>query len=268
MPRTKPFQTVLSEAVADLRRHGYDSKARLQKWVRDLRRAARGMIGSDAALEAEIKRALQQSYRQNVTGGLLARKHGIPAYTVKKLSPTLQRELSRRTQASVDLIRLNRTKSIEETLQRFSGWATAQNPGSVADEKLRSLKASLSKPIRSLPFEKRRVIIDQTAKLNSNLNYLTATNNKAIAVEWYANPDRLNYNHRKEHLERNGKVYALKDGWAYQKGFITKGDGLYEDMDGFGVLPFCSCRGFYKYHLDQIPDDMLTDKAREALKKT
>lgn len=267
MARRKAFQTVLTEAVADLRKYGFDSKARLQRWVRELRRAADRQTGDEASLEHELKRALKKIYTKQVTHGALSRAHGIPAYTVKKLSPTLQRELSRRILAATDLITLNRHRSVEQTLQRFSGWATAQTPGSVSPEKIRAIKADIAKSIRQQPFEKRRVIIDQTAKLNSNLNYLTATNNKAIAVEWDANARRPHYNHRKEHLARDGKVFVLKEGWAYQEGFITKGAALYEEVDGFGVAPFCQCRGRYLYHLDQLPDELLSTKARTALEK-
>lgn len=264
-PRSPSFQQVLAEAVADLRAHGYDSKTRVQKWVRALRRAAETATGSPHLLEDEIRRTLRKAYSQQVTGGVLARRQGVPAYTVRNLSPALQRELSRRIQAAADLITLNRTQAIERTLQRFSGWATAQNPGRGTPEKVREIRADIARPVRSQPFEKRRVIIDQTAKLNSNINYLVASDNKAIAVVWDANAGRPNYNHRKEHLARDGKIYVLRDGWAYRQGLITRGAGIYEDMDGFGELPFCSCRGRYLYHLDQLPDDMLTEKARKAL---
>ena len=98
---------------------------------------------------------------------------------------------------------------------------------------MREIKADIAKPVRSQPFEKRRVIIDQTAKLNSNINYLVASDNRAIAVAWDANAGRPNYSHRKEHLARDGKIYVLRDGWAYRQGLITRGG---RDLRGHGRL--------------------------------
>ena len=262
---SQSFQRVLTEAVADLRQNGYDSKARMEKWTRALRKAAEKSVGTEEMMEYEIKRALRNTYTKQVTGGMIAKGQGIPSHKVTNLSPALRRQLNRRINAAADLIKLNRDQSIAKTLQRFSGWATSQEPGTVTPEKVREIKEEIAKPIRSQPFEKRRVIIDQTAKLNGSMNYLIANENQAIAVMWNANASRPNYNHRKEHLARDGKFFALQDSWAYQKGLINKGAGVYEDIDGFGVLPFCSCRGRWIYHLDQLPDGMLTAKGRDFI---
>ncbi|MXV43473.1 hypothetical protein GS501_00055 [Saccharibacter sp. 17.LH.SD] len=263
--KRETFQSVLTQAVEDLRRNGYDSKARHQRWLRKLRQLAKRMVGSDEESTRRVKRVLQASYTQKVTKGSIAKEHQISVYTVKQLSPSLQRELARRIAAATELITLNKDRAVEQTLQRFSGWATAQNPGMTTPEKVREIKAQISKPLYQQPFEERRTVIDQNAKFSANLNYLVASDNKAIAVIWDANASRPNYHHRPEHLARNGKIFVLKDSWAYQNGYIKKDVDFYEDTEGFATAPFCSCKGIYLYSLTDLPEEMLTEKGLAAV---
>lgn len=128
-------------------------------------------------------------------------------------------------------------------------------------------KGHIAKTIKQLPFEERRVIIDQGHKLAANLDDVIATKGGAIAVIWHSHFRELNYDYREIHKLRHGKIYALRDGWGVKEGLINKCDGFYEDSDAFGELPFCRCFGVYLYNLQDIPEKFLTAKGKEYIAK-
>jgi hypothetical protein len=57
-----------------------------------------------------------------------ALQHIVPVYTKRQLSFEAQELLDLKIRESVNLIKLNREQSINRTLQRFQGWATALPP--------------------------------------------------------------------------------------------------------------------------------------------
>src|SRR6202012_4614194 len=115
---------------------------------------------------------------------------------VARLRPQLKVELDKRIMASADLIRLNRDGIIAKTLQRFSGWATSIPLGGSAKTNKREDFAAVRRGVAGLPFEERRVLVDQGHKLASSINEVAAVGGGAIAVVWKSHYNQQNYDYR------------------------------------------------------------------------
>ena len=265
--RLKDFQTVLTEAVADMADSGFDSTERVARWTRALREAAERSMISPESLEDQLRKWLASTYTRFVDqGGIYKRHPGIARYTLERIKPHLRSELDRRIMASANLIKLNRAESIEKTLRRFQGWATAIPVGGVPNPKKREAKAEMRKALGSLPYEERRVAIDQSAKLISAINDIVAKDGGAIAGKWNSNWRRPGYNYREDHKERDQEYFLIRDSWAHLKGLVRKNkNGYADEIDQPGEKIFCSCWFTYIYSLRDLPADMLTAKGRNAL---
>lgn len=277
--RLKTFQEILAAAVADMAEHGFDSQERVDRWTRDLRDAAVRSMISPESLDQQLRQALAAHYRRMVDRGGVAKFHrGVERFTLERVRPALRAELDRRIAASANLIKLNRAEAIEKTLRRFQGWSTSIPPGGVSGESKAEVKASVRKSLASLPWEERRVLIDQGHKLIGAINQIVATDGGAIAVKWRSNWRQPNYAAREDHKERDGLIYLIRDSWAHQAGLVRKGTkhtgpdedasagAYYDEVDGFAQLPFCRCYGaLWVYALRDLPEDMLTAKGKEAL---
>lgn len=229
--RGKTYYQIITAAVADLTEFGFDSAKRVEIWTERIRKVAKASMVPTSTLERNLRQALTTNYTKLVTnGGVLKNHKGIPRYTLDKVKPELRAELDRRIMASASLIKLNRDRAVDHTLQRFVGWATSIPPEGVPAEKRQEIKATIAKSIKQLPFEERRVIIDQSHKLTSAINNIVATNGGAIAAEWISHVGEVGYDYRPSHAARNRKVYALRDGWAYERGLINKGAGFTDEI--------------------------------------
>lgn len=262
----KAFYRVITEAVNDIAQHGFDSSNRIEQWADAIRRAAIGAMLTPDQMEAMLRDSLNSIYSRLVESGGILKTHSINRFTLAHLAPRLRAELDRRLVASASLIKLNREQMIARTQQRFVGWATSVPAGgSKAADKVEA-KANIRKALASLPFEQRRVMIDQGHKLTASINEIVATDQGAIAVEWHSHWRQPGYNFREDHKERDEQVYALRGNWAMTKGLMRPGQaGYYEQITAFGEEPFCRCYGRYIYSLRRLPDDMVTAKGREAL---
>ena len=67
--KSKTFQQSLTEAVADLAEHGFDSQERVDKWLRRLRDAAGTWLGSPEEMEDQIRKSLRAAYLRAVDRG-------------------------------------------------------------------------------------------------------------------------------------------------------------------------------------------------------
>jgi hypothetical protein len=252
---------VITLAIADIEKYGYDSTERINHWTVRIRQAAIGY--TDIALENYLRKSLGVKYNRlvNVTG--LAKSHKIPQFTIEIIKPKLRAELDRRIMASAQLIRLNRESAIEKTSQRFSGWATSIPIGGSDAVKVNPVKADIKKSISQLPFIERRVAIDQGHKLIANINDITAIESGAIAAEWHSHWKQAGYDYRKDHKERDKKIYAIRGNWAIHDGLMKVGKNGYTDQI---TMPseevYCQCFYRYIYVLKDLPDDMLTKKAK------
>lgn len=263
------FYEVLTAAVRDLADHGFDRAERLEHWQKRLLEAAERSLKSPAEMEQLLRDGLSQIYRKLVErGGALKFHPGVERFTLDRLAPVLRSELDRRILASAQLIKLNRQRAIEQTLQRFSGWATSiPAGGSEVVEKVET-KTAVRKALAALPFEERRVLIDQGHKLAASINEVIARNNNAIATVWRSHWRQAGYHYRKDHKDRDGKVYLLRGNWAQERGLVKVGpDGYYDDITAYGQEVFCRCFGSWLTSLRQLPADLLTAKGRAELAK-
>lgn len=266
---TMTFRDLLAEAVSEFAEYGFDRPERLSEWMRRLRAVARKDMPSPELLQQRMEVALASYFRRSVSHAMTRRKHpGVSKFTIKRIEPALRPELTRRIQASADLIRLNREQAIEKTLQRFSGWASSVPAGGSRVVDRREVKAEVSKALAQFPFEERRVLIDQGHKLMSSIDAVIAQQTDAIAGIWHSHWRQPGYNYRKDHKERDRKVYAIRGSWAMKAGLLNKGAGYLDEMTQAAEEPFCRCYVVYVHNLRDLPEEMLTAAGRKKLEET
>jgi hypothetical protein len=258
------FFEVLTKAVNDIIEHGFDSQQRITYWVRLIKEAAEKELIPDWKMNQEMEKSLKAAFTRMVTKGGLVNKD-VTRFTIDKLKPTLRAELDRRIMASASLIKANREKNIADVLQRFEGWATSiPKGGSKAVDRVKE-KQDIKKSLGKMPFEQRRVVIDQTHKLIANINDIVAIDNGAIAGQWYSHWKQPNYNYRIDHKERDNKIYLIRGNWASEKGLVKPINGYSDDITSPGEEVYCRCSYKYIYNLQKLPKEMLTKKGEEAL---
>lgn len=267
--RPQSYYDVLTAAIRDMTENGYDSAERVAYWQSLLREAAERSMLSDAEMAEHLRAALQQVYTRLVDRGELLKFHtGVSRFTVDKLRPSMRAALERRIMASADLIRLNRSEAINKTLSRFSGWATSLPDGKAAQVSRARTGAAIRKSLTQLPFEQRRLLIDQGHKLTASVNAVVAQDGGAIAAVWHSHWRQANYDYRPDHKERDLLVYAVRGCWALTQGLMTKGSAGYtDDITQPAEEPFCRCRFQYIYSLRALPEDMITKKGALALEQ-
>jgi hypothetical protein len=269
VPDTAPdFYKLLGAAIDDLLEHGFDSQQRLEDWLQQLAEAARRALVPEYVLQNSVKEMLNRVYTKTVGGNrLIERYPGVEQFTLERIKPHLRAELDRRIVASASLIKLNRNASIQRTLQRFAGWATSVPAGGTEVAKRREVKQQVRRGIAALPFEERRVVIDQGHKLVAAINEIVASDGGAIAARWHhVKEGPPAYDARPEHVARDGKVYLIRGSWAQQKGLVKPGSpGYTDDVTQPAEEPFCRCGWVFLFALRDLPTDMLTAKGKEAL---
>jgi hypothetical protein len=235
------FERILAEAVEELMETGFDSMERVEAWTRKLREAARRMLISPEKLDELLRERLASIYRRMVErDGILRYNPGVERFTYQRIKPKLRAELDRRIMASANLIRLNRDEAIEKTLKRFQGWSTSLPKGGVSRETRAEVKANVRKSVRALPFEERRVLVDQGHKLVAAINDVIAVDGGAIAGRWRSNFRQPGYDYREDHRERDDKVYLIRNSWAQRAGLVKPGrPGYSDDVTQPGQEVFC-----------------------------
>ena len=262
----KTYYQIVSEAIKDIRLHGYDSQRRIDYWRDKIRKAAKRDMVPLEKMENDLKRKFKSQYNSYLSNPL--KNHSIGKFTIEKIKPKLRAELEKRMSASRELIKVNREEMIEKTIQRFSGWATSIPSGGTKVNPDKNIKDSIRKPLSSLPFKERRVMIDQGAKFISAMNDIVAAEGGAIAAKWRARISS-GYKNREEHKERNNDIYLIRDSWAHKKGFVKPNQhGYTDEIEKPAELPYCSCYYRYIYNVSSLPEDMLTNKGKEFIGKT
>jgi hypothetical protein len=259
------FAHVLTEAIDDIVKHGFDSQQRVDEWVRRLAQAARHSLMPLHVVDDNLRRLLLSVFKRATRADKLMRLHrGVSRYTIEQVAPKLRGELDRRIMASANLIKLNREEEIAKTLRRFQGWATSIPSGGSDVANRVKIRREVRKGLSGLPFEQRRVIIDQGSKLAAAVSNIVATDGGAIAGRWHSHWREIGYQFRPDHKARDGEVYLIRDSWAAKDGLVK---GRYSDqIEQPAELPFCRCYYEYLYSPSQLPSDMLTDKGRAKLK--
>ena len=260
------FYRLLSAAIDDFLEYGFDSQERLEAWLRELRIAARNALVPEYVLERELRASLTRAFKTATSPPVLIKRHkGVDRYTLERIKPALRGELDRRILASANLIKLNRDASIEKTLQRFSGWATSIPIGGTQAGNKAETAQNVRRGIAGLPFEERRVIVDQGAKLSAAVSDIVAQEGGAIIATWQ-HVHEAGYDARPEHEARDGEIFVIRDNWAMKDGLMKLARHKYTDqIEQPAELPFCRCKYVYGYTLRDLPKDMLTAKGKQAL---
>ena len=245
------FYQVITAAINYFAENGYKSQDDVDYWVQQIKQAAEADLVPENVLRRELTTHLVKVYERLVETKNLATYHpGITPYTLQMVKPRLRWLLDQRILNAADLIKDNKTASIGRTLRRFRGWATSiPIGGSDAIDKMEE-KAGLRKAMAQLPFEERRVIIDQGHKLAANINNIVAEDGGAIAMIWHSHWRQKNYNYREDHKERDEKMYGIRNCWAHQEGLMKRGANPWLDqITQCGEEVFCRCFGSYVYSL-------------------
>lgn len=270
MTRAPTFYTLLSQAIAEFSSRGFDSQQRLDEWLRVLEHAVRTVLIPERQLREHLHDFLAQTFTRVTSDKTIFATHrGIDRFTLASIRPKLRRELDRRILASSNLITLNREASIQRTLQRFAGWATSIPIGGSSDPKRREVTDRVRKATSSLPYEERRVIIDQGHKLVASIDDIIAVDGGAIAGQWHHVMERgSGYQPRPVHVSRDKKYYVIREGWAYRQGLIkAMGSQFTDSITQPGQEINCRCKYQYIYNLRDLPAVMLTKKGQEKLRQ-
>ncbi len=268
-PQGNSFYRTITLAVADLTEHGFDSAERVQFWIQQIRSAAYASMTPAHVLEAQLAATFRGIYQRQIErGGILKYHPGVARFTLEKVKPRLRAELDRRLMASRELIKLNRAAAIEKTTQRFSGWATSIPAGGTDAADKVEVKTTVRKALAQLPFEERRVAVDQGHKFVANLNNIIAVDGGAIAAEWHSHWRQANYNFRRDHKDRDGHIYIVRDNWAMARGLMKSDGHRYTDeITAPGEEVFCRCSYRYLYSLRSLPVGLVTEKGRAELER-
>jgi hypothetical protein len=264
------FYSVLTAAINDLAEHGFDSVERIAGWTRKLRNAAERSLVDPASIETQLRDALARKYSDMVDGGGLLKLHtGVPRFTIDRLRPALRTVLDQRIAASASLIRLNRDEAINKTLRRFQGWSTSIPAGGAAEPDKAQTKKAIRKSLAQLPFEERRVLIDQGHKLVASISDIVATDGGAIAGMWRSHWRQAGYDYREDHKERDGRFWLVRGSWAHNAGLVrpAPGAGFTDDQTQPAEEISCRCAYQYIYALRDLPADMLTAKGKATLER-
>lgn len=269
MQKRKTFLETLSEALTHFAKTGYVSQTELEDWTTRLRLSLKFNLKPMPDMEKYVRKVMENTYNKLVLqNGITKQSQFVSRFTIDKIKPELHSELNRRILASTSLIKLNRDQCVEMVLRRFQGWATAQPPGGskVGSKDKGKAKREISTPYQRLPFQERRVVIDQNHKLSATINDLVAVSGGAIAAVWHSHVDQPGYDYRVTHAERNDKFYLIRNSWAQQKGLVKPGKAGYTDeITQPGEEVYCRCYYRYIYSLNRLPEEMLTKKGQASI---
>jgi hypothetical protein len=265
---TKAFRTLLLEAIREFSTRGYVSESDLQQWTARLHAMIESELPTDEESREILAGILGSVYAREYRSGIARRVPGVSRYTLDRVAPHLRAELDKRIFASADLIRIRKKETVEKTLARFSGWASSVPPTGTFDFSPRALSKQITKDLVSFKFERRRVAIDQAAKLSSNVASVVAMNNGAIAAIWHdVGKDFHAYDARPAHLKRDGKLFLVRDSWAITEGLIRRGATQYTDeIEQPAEFVYCQCWYEYVVHIQDLPETMLTAKGRAYIR--
>jgi hypothetical protein len=257
------FYSTLSEAVDDVLAHGFDGTERLDKWLGRLKNSIEGILAPEPILIRALKAKLSQTFKRATSPKALVKRHpGAGGFTPANVRAELRDTLDRHIAMSAKLIKLNRRAAVDEMLKRFAGWVSSVPAGGSREPDREETKKQVKRGISALPFEERRVIIDQGHKLTASIDNVIAVDGGAIAMIWH-HVNQENYDARPEHVGRDGVTFLLRGSWADKQKFV-KGR-YYDEITAVAEEPFCRCWAEYVYALRDLPVEMLTTKGKEAL---
>jgi hypothetical protein len=239
------FYAVINDAVRDFTVHGFDSQARLERWLAAIEAAAGSVFLPAHVVQARIADHLERIFARTVARpSQLLRVHpGVSVFTLQQIAPRLRLELNRRILASANLIVFGRRASKQRTLQRFTGWATSiPAGGSHAVDKAEEAE-KVRRGIAGLAHEESRVIIDQGHKLVSAIHDIIAVDGGALGGYWkHVHRGLPDYDARPQHVawDKRHAFFVIRDNWALKRGLIKLDGHQYTDqIEAPGFLVFC-----------------------------
>ncbi len=265
MPPGASFREVLAAAIDDVAATGFVSEDRIALWVSLIRNAAERELGPDYAIDQEVRAGFDRLFRRFVDGpAMFRRMESVGRFTKDMVKPKLYAELDRRIAAAADLIKLNKKEAVERTVGRFKGWSTSIPPGGDGAIDKRETRALLAKGTADYRYHRRLVDNDQGHKLIANVANIVAVDAGAIAGEWHSHgaTDR-GYDARKDHLDRDGKIYIIRGSWADEKGLLKPVHGYTDQITAAGQEVNCRCWLTYIMSPRRLPDIYLTRKGQE-----
>ena len=189
---------------------------------------------------------------------------GIKGYHLKDLNKDFQKTYNRFSLSAINLIKSQCDEYKLRLKRKFVDWLTLQQAGGSKENLRDMIKLPHTKKIR---FIER----DQTSKMQSTLELITATHFNSLCFEWktkrdnrvVGNPTGLypkgNERHG-DHYHRNGKFYYFK---SQKRLLIEAGvklssfEGTAEDLiekDGYvGQAIGCRCRARHIYRIADLP---------------
>jgi hypothetical protein len=263
------FYDVITAAVSDIVTHGFDSQKRVDDWMKKIRQAALESLVPEREVEEAVKKTMKNLYQRMVVKHNILEYHpGLSKFTVDMVKPKLRNELDRAIMANASLIKLNREAAVETCVRRFAGWSTSIPVGGTEASKKQVIKSTIRKSLAQLPFEERRVAIDQGHKFVSSLNRIIAVDKGALGAIWHSHWRQPGYRYRPDHKERDLHFYVVRDNWAIKQGLMRVGpDGYTDQITQPAEECFCRCTYQYVYNLLSIPEHLLTEKGRKALER-
>ncbi len=260
------FYQTLTAAINDFVEHGFDDEERLIYWIEQITKAAREQMIPEAEFKLQLDKTLATIYDRLVAkGGVLRRMPGVHRFTVNQLKPELRSILERHILAAQNLVKLRREEVIPLLQRRFSGWATSVPAGGTDITKKAEVKANIFKSLKSLPWQEKRVLIDQSNKLTAAIHRTVAEGGGAIAGQWNSHWREEGYNYRPNHKARDGKVYIVRGSWADEQGYLNALDGYTDEIEQPGEFVWCRCAYRYIFNLRAMPVEYLSEKGKDAL---
>ena len=207
------------------------------------------------SLEPDLRREYKKAYYQYVNGGYKVFHPGIRAYRIEDMKPLYRKAVQNSVDNSVALIKTQNQDFIRTMQDRFRNWATIPSP------EMRGLSSNPEKVVsylrnsvlqapeirKEMTAHQHFIVEDQTRKLISNMNDITAKEAGAVAFVWHnrrdakvtGRPGGKNKPSAKhgDHWEREGKLYLIKDSWAIRKGLLKKTKNVGYDIDIADGLP-------------------------------
>jgi hypothetical protein len=247
----------------------------------------RGIIDK---LEPDLRREYKKAYYSYINGGYKKYHPGVKAYRIEDMKAAYRKEVQNSVDNSIALIKTQNQEFIRKMQDRFRNWATipsndmrgfSDNPEKVMSY-LRNGVLNIPEERKEMTNHQRFIVVDQTRKLISNMNAITAKEAGSFAFIWHNRRDakvtgRPGGKNKPtpahgDHWEREGKLYLVRDSWAVKKGLVKKVPGVEfaEDIeDGRPGIPIaCRCYAEYISNIEDVPEqyrDILTASGREYL---
>ena len=244
------------------------------------------------SLTPDLRREYKQVYYKFVNGGYKQTHPHIQAYKITDLKPDYRKAVQNSVDNSLALIKTQNAEFMAQMQARFRNWATIPSSEIRGDSaNPERMKAYLKNEVLKLPEAQKGltahqhfIIVDQTRKLLSAMDEITAKQGQAIGFIWHnrrdgrvvGRPGGMYPEATKmhgDHWEREGKLYLIKDSWAVSRKMLIKRGGVEYDTDlsdGKPGMPIgCRCWAEYIYAIEMIPEkyrDCITEKGMEYMK--